>query len=320
MSKAIVGIDISKAKFDIALLTPDNKIKSKVFQNTRVGFDELLSWLAQKNQDELHFCMESTGVYGEALAHYLHDNGLMVSVVNPALVKGYAQSEHSRNKTDKVDAKIIARFCRSLEPKSWIPAPKHIRELRAMVMRLDDLQSLEQQERNRLDVSNSAVKGCIEAVLNQLEQQIKQMKAMIRKHIKSHDDLDSNSKLLESIPGVADRTIAQVLAHIGDVERFESAKQLAAYVGLTPKQHYSGSSVKKYTRLSKMGNTHMRKALYMPAIVAKRYNPIVNAFCERLKAAGKSTMCIIGAAMRKLLHIIYGVLKSQKPFNPCLTS
>jgi transposase len=120
---------------------------------------------------------------------------------------------------------------------------------------------------------------------------------------------------LESIPGVGEATIAQILSFMGVPKRFKNARQLAAFVGLNPKKHESGSSVRGRSRLSKTGDSALRKALYMPAISAKKYNPVIKAFCERLQKAGKPPMVIIGAAMRKLLHLIYGVLKSGKPFN-----
>jgi len=146
-----------------------------------------------------------------------------------------------------------------------------------------------------------------------------EIKDYIQDHIDQHPDLSANKKLLETIPGVGNATIRQVLAFIGNVEDFQNAKQLAAFIGLNPKQRQPGSSVRGRTRLSKIGDSRLRKAFYMPAIVSKQYNPIIKDFCARLKTAGKSPMQIIGAAMRKLVHLIYGVLKSGKPFNPSLT-
>ncbi|MDZ7798439.1 MAG: transposase [Patescibacteria group bacterium] len=211
---------------------------------------------------------------------------------------------------------MIARFCQAMQPKAWKPKPKRVRELQALVARLDALQALAQQEANRLDVAQPCVKGSIITVQATLNNEIKQVKKTIKQHIKDHDDLDSDSRLLLTIPGIADRTMAQVLGSIGSVEHFENAKQMAAFFGLSPKQHSSGSSVKRHTRLSKIEDARVRKALYMPAIVTMRHNPLIKTFCERLKAAGKAPMAIIGAVMRKLVHIIYGILKSRKPFDP----
>ncbi len=145
--------------------------------------------------------------------------------------------------------------------------------------------------------------------------QIKHVRKKIQAHIEEHSDLRTQKELLESIPGVGQATIAQILSFMGTPKRFENAKQLAAFVGLNPRQCQSGSSIHGKTKLSKTGDADLRKALYMPAITAKKHNPIIRIFCERLQQAGKPKMVIIGAAMRKLLCLIYGVLKSGKPFD-----
>lgn len=315
MSKIVLGIDISKSKFDVALLR-ENKFKTKKFDNKNNGFIEMVEWLNKKEvtSKDLHICMEATGIYGEALATYLFDEGYAVSVVNPAQIKGFAQSELSRNKTDRADAQLIARFCRAMNPPPWKPKPLHIRELQALVRRLEALQDMYFQENNRLEVSNCHVRASIESVIKKLAEEIVGVKKQIHTHIEQHEDLCEKSKLLETIPGVGEATISQVLAFLGNVDDFKNAKQFAAFVGLNPKQRQSGSSVRGRTRLSKMGNSNLRKAFYMPAVSAKRYNPIIKDFCENLKKAGKPTMLIIGAAMRKLVHIIFGVLRSGKPF------
>jgi len=316
MSKSIVGIDISKLKFDIALLTPDNKVKTKVFQNNIEGYESLIAWVSERAHGEFHFCMEATGIYGDALACYLYDAGYIVSVVNPAQIKGHALSELAKIKSDKADAKLIARFCSRMNPAPWKPKPQHVRQLQALVNRLDAVQSLKQQEENRLLVAvNPAVINSIESVIKMLEEQITELEKRIKQQIKDHDDLNSNDKLLQSIPGIGEKTAAKVLAFLGNIEEFASAKHMAAFVGLSPKQHSSGSSVKKRTHLSKMGNAHLRKAFYMPALVAIRFNPLIKTFSDRLKCSGKSSMAVIGAVMRKLVHLVYGILKAKKPFD-----
>ncbi len=315
MSDYILGIDVSKAKFDVALLLEDGKVKTKKFANNSKGFVELVDWLNMKKINELHACMESTGNYGDALAIYLFNYRYTVSVVNPAQIKGFGRSELARTKTDKADAQLIALFCKAMRPKAWKPKADHIQILQGWVRRLEALQDLCQQEYNRLEVAPKHIKPSIEAIYRRLTEEIKMVKNNISQHIFQHADLYKKKKLLESIPGIGDATIAQVLAFIGNPEEFQTAKQLAAYIGLNPRQYLSGSSVKGHAHLSKMGDANLRKAFYMPAIVAKRYNPIINKFCQRLKENGKAPMVIIGAAMRKLIHLIYGVLKSEKPFD-----
>ncbi len=317
MPKSVLGIDISKAKFDVALLHND-KVKHKKFENKLNGFKQLIEWLNLYQLENVHTCMEATGIYGEALALYLHEKGYCVSVVNPAQIKGFGRGKLTRTKTDKADAKLIAHFCLAMNPPLWEPLPSHIRELQALVHRLEALQDMYQQESNRLESSADIVKSSIEHVISKLAEEIKAIKLEIKNHIDRYPDLRDKRKLLDTIPAVGENTISQILAFLM-IERFDSAKKMAAFVGLNPKQHISGTSVMGRSCLSKMGNCNLRKSLYMPAIVAKRYNPIIKAFCERLAKAGKPTMLILGAAMRKLVHIIYGVLKSGQPFDPGLT-
>lgn len=316
MSKITLGIDISKSKFDVALLLY-NKVKTKKFNNNSNGFSEMIEWLNKKDAKvkDLHICMEATGAYSEALATYLFDAGYTVSVVNPVQIKGFAQSELSRNKTDRADSQVIARFCRAINPKPWKPNSLHIRELQAFVRRLKSLQDMYYQETNRLEVANTQIRDSIKTVIKILAEELKAVKKKIYEHIQQHSDLREKSKLLETIPGVGEATISQVLAFIGNVEDFKNAKQLAAFIGLNPKHRQSGSSVQGRTRLSKVGDSNLRKAFYMPAVSAKKYNPIIKDFCENLKKSGKPTLLIIGAAMRKLVHIIFGVLKSGKGFD-----
>jgi len=319
MAKITLGIDISKAKFDAAVLLADNKVKTKKFDNKINSFLALIEWLDKIGIQDFHACMEATGNYGQALATYLDELGYQVSVVNPAQIKGFSQSGLARNKNDRADSILIARFCRAINPKPWKPAPLHIQELQSWVRRLEALQAMEQQEKNRLGVASAHVKASIETVIKHLGQEIKAVQERIKGCIEEHQELRDNQALLETIPGIGQATISRVLAFIGNAADFRNAKHLSAFLGLSPRQHQSGSSVQGRTRLSKTGNGGLRKAFYMPAIVAKQHNPIIRAFCEKLKKAGKSMMVIIGAAMRKLVHLIYGVLKTGKAFEAKLS-
>lgn len=310
----IVGIDMSKKKFDAALFRND-KFKHKVFPNTKSGHEAILTWLQKNNVATAHVCMESTNVYGEALAEYLFDQSYTVSIVNPARIKGFAQSELSRTKTDKADAKVIARFCLALKPDAWSPDPQEIRELKALVRRLESLMEMKQQEVNRLHVAQEIVVSRLEEHIAYLDQEIKTTKQHIRDHIDNHPDLKNKKTLLESIPGIGEATIHVVLSEFANIEKFRGAKQLAAFIGVAPKERQSGSSVRGRTMMSKTGRSQLRKTFFMPALVALRYNPILIQMKQRLTESGKSKMTIVGAAMRKLVHLIYGVLKSGVPFD-----
>lgn len=315
MDDTVLGIDVAKLKLDIALRCGE-KFKTKVFANTERGFADLQTWLTKQGVNCVHACLEATGSYGEAVATFLADAGHTVSIVNPAQIKAFARSQLARNKTDQADARLIALFCSHFHPARWIPAPAQVRELRALVQRLEALLAMHTQEHNRLESASQTVVADIRAHLVYLDEQIVAVRQRIKDHIDRHPDLKNKSELLRSIPGIGPATLASILAYMPDVSLFTSPKQVAAWIGLNPRQHQSGSSVRGRTFLAKTGHATLRKALYMPALVACRYNPILKAFYERLVAAGKNRKAAVCAVMRKLVHMIFGVLKHQQPFNP----
>lgn len=320
MTQSIIGIDISKLKFDLCLLRESGKLKHKVFANTPSGFLQLSAWLKKQKVESAHLCLEATGTYGEALATYLFDAGHLVSIINPAVIKAYAQSHLSRTKTDKADATLIARFCQERKPPAWSPLPEEVRQLQALVRRLESLLEMRQMEVNRLEAGTSAdlVRESLTEHITFLDDEIKRTEKLIRNHIDQHPTLKEQRELLITIPGIGDTTAAKLLAEMLDVKLYKSARQFAAFAGLVPRLHESGSSIKRKARLSKTGAPRLRKALYFPAIAAIKYNPSIKAMSVRLKERGKCPMQIIGAAMRKLVHLAYGVLKSGKPFDPSM--
>jgi transposase len=260
--------------------------------------------------------MEATGVYWEAVAEYLVDAGFIVSVVNPAQIKAYGAASMVRTKTDKVDARLIADFCLAQSPNPWQAPPPALRELRALVARRDALDAMRTQEQNRLLVAREVVKASIEAHLEQLDKAIAEVDKAIRQKIDDDPELKEQSDLLDSVPGLGAKTIPVLLSYYGGPQRFEQAKEAVAFAGVDPRHHESGSSVRGKARMSKIGHAAIRKALYMPAMVALHRTVWGRVFRDRLASAGKIPMVIIGAMMRKLIHIAFGVLKSKSPFNP----
>ena len=313
-----LGIDIAKNSFDAALIKDDRKPNHKVFANTTAGHQQLLAWLDSHDAVTVHAALEATGTYGETLAEALFVAGHTVSVVNPAQIKAFAQSQLSRTKTDKADAILIARFCQLCRPPAWAPQPPEVRELQALARRLESLLEMCQMEKNRLQAGGltQAVTESIQGHLSFLESAIKQTRKQISDHIDQNPSLKEQKELLVSIPGIADTTAAVLLAEIGDVSQFDNAGKVAAFAGLVPRIRQSGTSVRSHCHLSKAGTSRLRRALYFPAMVALRFNPLIQALGKRLTDKGKSKMLIIGAAMRKLLYLVYGVLKSAKPFDP----
>jgi transposase len=238
-----------------------------------------------------------------------------VSVVNPARIKGFAQCELVRLKTDKSDAHLIARFCNTMKPDTWTPLPSYIYDLRSLLNQLEALSKYERQEKVRLHEAPSIIKKEIKSFLNLLANRITKLKEKIRGSVKQHGNLQEKCSLITSIPGIGEVTAWRMLPFLFEPERFKSAKQVAAYLGFNPKPFCSGTSVRGKTRLSKTADRDLRKALYMPAVVAKQHNLVIRQFCERLEKKGKHKMLIIGAAMRKLIHLIYGVLISNQKFD-----
>jgi len=317
MFPATIGIDISKATFDVALYQ-NNSYQPGHFSNDPAGFKKLAKWLNKRNVNGRHICMEATGRYGQALALFLYQAEFPVSVVNPARIKAYSDSLLKRNKTDPEDAKVIAHFCATQNPDLWTPPSPEAQELQMLVRRLENLKAMRTQEKNRhhAAISSEAVLANIDHHLNYLNQQIEQLEQQIETLIDSHPDLKRQRDLLISIKGISHTTAAKFLAEVPDIHQFESAAQLAAYAGVTPKRRSSGTSVHSKGHFSKTGNVHLRTAFYMPAISAMRWNPIAKSLVERLQDRGKESKVIIGAVMRKLIHLAYGVLKTGKPFDP----
>jgi len=314
---AVLGIDIAKAKFTAALLRPDGKIRHKSCANTPTGFADLAAWLQRQQVTRVHATLEATGTYGEALAIWLHDAGHVVSVVNPSIIHAYARTQLARSKTDRIDAELIARFTASHQPAPWTPPAVEIRQLQALVRRLDALQGMRTQELNRraAGVTVADVRASIETVLASLDAQIAHVQQLMRDHLDRHPGLRAQRELLTTIPGIGEATAAVLIAELCD-KRYASARQAAAFAGLVPRLVESGT-LRGRSRLSKIGPGRVRKALYMPAVAALRWNPTIRAVRARLHAAGKPPMVIIGAAMRKLIHLAYDVLKSGRAYEAC---
>jgi len=314
----ILGIDIAKVSFDVHLLK-DTMSKATTFSNDKSEFETLHSWLQKQEiaPDGCHVCMEATGRYYEAVAEYLRVQGYRVSVVNPLQIKAFRQSQLRRTKNDRQDAYLIALFCQQQQPDQWYPLSPEQKKLQALVRHLEVLEATCQQQRNRLSVSpDPAVTASLQRVIDSLETEIKQVKEQIDDHRQQAQQLDQQIQLLTSIPGIGLLTATKLLANMPHLADYRSAKQAAADAGLTPSEFQSGTSVWGKPRLSKLGKARIRKTLFLPALASIRCNPIIQSFRQRLLNNGKSKMVVVGAMMRKLLHIAYGLLKHNKPFDP----
>jgi len=316
---AYLGIDVSKDTLDVCLLRESGKPLFETFDNSPGGHAKLLKWaLSQARHAGRRFCIEATGTYGLALSLHLDEAGEFLSVVNPAHIK-YSSADGAANKTDRASALQIATFARLHKPEQWTPPSREQRELIALVRHRDDLVASQAQVKTRLaDKSpaiTQAVRKSLSALLKSYAGLIADIEAQIKNHIDSHPGLKREHDLLRSIPGIGEVSAHKLLAEMLPVGQCKSAQSAAAYAGLSPKEHRSGTSVRRATRISKAGNKHLRTALFLPALIALKCNQRIMAMAARMKEAGKPKMVIVGAAMRKLVMIAYGVLKSGQPFS-----
>ncbi|MEO5915521.1 MAG: IS110 family transposase [Luteolibacter sp.] len=316
-----LGIDIAKATFQVALMARDRPdiYQEKSFDNTSKGHAALLKWLGQQRVDitHLHACMEATGPYGDALACRLDGKLARLSVENPRRIKGYAACRNQRSKSDPADARLIAHYCASQRPPAWQRPSAAQFKIRALSRRLDSLKIQINAEKNRLGLTiDPFVKRDLKAHLQFLQRHIQSIEAELLSTIQSDAELSAKHQLLCGIKGVGSLSGAIILAEPPDLTVLRDARQLAAYAGVTPRHKQSGTSGSNYTPMSKAGSSRLRKALFFPAMSAMRFNPICKSFATRLTEKGKKSIVVIGAIMTKLLHIMFGILRSGQPFNP----
>jgi transposase len=318
-----LGMDVAKAKLDCCLLLDEDsdKRKTKSVSNSRHGVVDLLAWIGKQHISpaELHVIMEGTGVYHEQAALALADAGVTVSIVNPAQVKDFGRGLAVRTKTDGVDSFVLARYGALLKPAAWTPPAPEARMLQALLARRDAIAQDLQRERNRQEKADATdtpalIRQSLSDSIEFLFKQLTQLQRDIDQHIDRHPGLKDDLALLQSIPAVGPQVGNNLLA-VMHSHQFGSAEQLAAYLGLVPIERQSGSSVLGRARLSKAGPARIRAVLYMAAVVATRCNPHVKAVYDRLLARGKSKMSALGAAMRKLVHLCFGVLKTRQPYQ-----
>jgi transposase len=314
------GIDVAKEKLDCAVVVHDRQrpIGQKSFPNTPDGIERAAAWVMKVSRVELlevHAVLEPTAAYHELAARLLAAKGMTVSLVNPAQIRSFAKGMAVLSKTDKIDAVLLARYGCLAQPKAWNPPAERLIELQALLARLDDLEGDLRREQNRYE--QACVRGCSGAIkhsfvtsIRALKAQCKRLQQAIAEHLSAHEDLQADLQRLQTIPAVGPKTAMRMLVLLQS-RPFETARQVAAFLGLVPVERQSGRSIRGRPRLSKAGNPRLRAALYMAAVVATKLNPDIRAQQQRLLARGKAKMATLGAAMRKLVHICFGVLKSH---------
>jgi transposase len=314
----ILGIDISKDKFDVCLRHPqqDQPLAQHQFPNSLAGFKQLQRWLRKHGVTQVHACMEATSRYGEALAVFLHQQQQQVSVVNPRRIRRYAESLLVRTQHDALDADIIARFCATQNPRLWTPAPPELRRLQELTRLRQFLVGQRTRLQNRLHTETKTLARLLRRHIRQLDKTIEEIEATITTFLQDNQELNRQVALVDTISGVGPITAAAALAELPPSGQLDHAGQAVALAGLDPRKKDSGKSVRGVAHVSKMGSRPLRAALYMAAVTALRCNPLIRAQADRLRARGKSGKTVICAAMRKLVRLIYGVLKHGQAFDP----
>ena len=319
-----LGIDVAKLKLDCALLLDPvlPKMKSKKVPNTPEGIRELLAWCQRQGLpavSELHAVLEDTAAYHEVAALALAEAGATVSVANPAQVRDFARGLAVRTKTDASDRVVLARYGALVRPAAWRPPAPEIRELKALLAQLEAIECNLRREQNRQEKARCvALPPVVLASFLELQRSLKteqsRLQQAIKEHFVRHPRLLLDYKYLRSIPAVGNKTACRMLC-IRPGQSFWDAEQAAAYLGLVPVEHQSGTSIHRRARLAKAGDARTRAVLYMAAISAIHINPHIRSLYERLLDRGKSKMAALGAAMRKLVHLCFGVLKHQQPYQ-----
>jgi transposase len=316
-----LGIDVGKKALEVTLLDQEGEVANTSVSNDSGGREVLLNWLEawDASPEHTHACMEASGGFEEAVATLLHEEGYSVSLVNPRRIKGYADSQLRRSKTDSADASLLARYGQREDPRLWDPPTAAESRLRELTRARQALKKEKTRTENRLDeVEDEAVRNAYQDLLEEINEKISALEEEIEEHVEESPNLNDQCSLLDTIPGVGLQTAAIVVSELGSADRFESARQAAAYAGLVPSHHQSGTSIRGESKMSKVGNARLRSAMYFPAMTALRFNSAIKALGDRLEKRGKEEMVIIGAAMRKLLHICYGAGESDRPFDASL--
>ena len=318
-----VGIDVSKETLDLAASGDDQIISDKKVSNDKAGWKEMIKWakrLARSRFESIHFCLESTGIYGEGLLEFLQEETRYpVSMVNPAQIKAFGQSRLLRTKTDKVDAALIASYAARMKPAPTERLSEGVKRLKTLTRHYEFLVAQRTDARNKLEAAlDKDVRSSINRVIKSYDEEIRNVLRQMKDLIDNDPDLKGRIDLLKSIPGLGELTSSILLcelhrsAHYGRI----SKSTQTAHAGLAPMQRQSGTSIRGKSVICRAGNSRLRRCLYLPALVAIKHNPLIRAFYERLVSKGKPKMVAVTASMRKLLVLAIGVLNNQVPFNP----
>lgn len=312
-----LGLDVSKLTIDACLLFANGEKQTIKIANNRAGFVELLSFLHGLVIDQIHACLEPTGRYSRPLSGFLHAVGIKTSLVNSYTVKNHGRSKRIRNKSDRIDGFLLADYCLMHNPPAWIPPSNTRLELRDIQNRLANVVEMIRQEENRLEagLESAIVKEDIEDSLGRLYVRKNKLEACAKELIQSDPRFSNNFSILKSIIGVGDASAILMLALVA-FDQFPGGREVGAYAGLVPVIHDSGTSIHSKPKISRAGSSHLRGALYFPALAAMQHNPQLRAFADRLRAKNKPAKVVICAVMRKLLVLASALIRKQELYDP----
>jgi transposase len=317
---SFAGIDVSAKTLTLAVRKGTRSGKPRTFANSPEGHRSLIK--ALRNAQVERLCLEATGQYHLDCAVALVDAGVQVMVLNPRAAKHFAEAMTTRTKTDALDAALLAEFAERMPFSAWVRPNDTVLALRSCARRIDALNAARTAAKNQLhaaeqsNLTPSVVLDDIKLSIGQYEAQIHTLRQHAQALIEAHSEIRADFQRLVSVPGIAAASAISILGELLVLPEDMRAKQWVALAGLDPREHQSGSSVSKKPRLSKAGNRHLRRALYMPALAAVRHAPNVRAYYLHLiEDRGLKKIQALCAVMRKLLHAIHAMLKTQTPFD-----
>lgn len=314
------GVEVSSEQLLVALRRLEAVQPLRSFPNTPQGHRQVIRYLAPPSR-RVRVCLESTGLYGLDLALALDAAGFEVMVANPRAVRHFATALMERSKTDPLDAQVLLEFAARMPFQPWQPPSTSALALAALARRLTALTEMQTAEKNRRHAAHlsqttpAAVRRDLERSLRAHRRALARLTREALKVIQADRDLHLRYQLLLSAHGIGPASAVEILAELAVLSPDLEVRQWVAQAGLDPCPYTSGSSVHKKTRISKTGNRHLRRALYMPALVAARRDPHLRAYYEHLLARGKAKMQALVAVMRKLLHAIFGMFKHSQPYD-----
>lgn len=307
-------MDVSKDSLDVCLLGTPRPQQAK-FDNSQSGLQKLLAWCAKHHAPTPSVVLEATGYYSDLAAFSLHTAGLHVHVANPRRIKDYARSLGRRNKTDRLDAQVIANFGATRALPAWQPPTPQQMALRALLRRLHELELLCRAEANRREAATDPlVQKSLSRLRKALQKECATLETQINDLVASSPTRRADVERLCAIEGIGLRSARWLCAELP--LHLPNARAAAAWLAVTPRLYQSGSSVRGPAATGHDGNRHLRRVLYMAAVVARQHNPRLKAFADRLAQNGKSTMAILIAILHKLVKISFSLLKNQSAYQP----